>query len=358
MKMNAYSRNDFRRVSIAHLRKMQHKSGLFSAASVNVITGYDKAWIRDNLYEATGLEHSGNLALALKTYQALLDIMLKHELKIDHAILTKPDAAYKYIHPRYHPVSFDEFYEPWGNKQNDAVGFLLFKIGKLDAAGVPILRNEADRRIVSKLVQYLASIEYWQDRDNGIWEENEELHASSLGACVAGLKAVRHIVDVPQSLIQKGEQALQSLLPRESETKETDLALLSLIYPFDVVSWNQRLAILEAVEQKLIRQRGCIRYAGDKYYNQSGEAEWCFAFPWLAKIYKDMGDSAKHTYYLSKTHEAMNDELELPELYYSNSTVHNTNSPLGWGQALYLVATEGNHAHGENKIETSRFIPS
>ena len=35
----------------------------------------------------------------------------------------------------------------------------------------------------------------------------------------------------------------------------------------------------------------------------------------------------------------MNSKGELPELYYSNSNIHNENSPLGWAQAMYMVAT-------------------
>ena len=64
-----------------------------------------------------------------------------------------------------------------------------------------------------------------------MWEENMELHASSVGACVAGLRSVKMLVNVKDELIQKGEETLRFLLPRESETKETDLSLLSLIYP-------------------------------------------------------------------------------------------------------------------------------
>ena len=121
-----------------------------------------------------------------------------------------------------------------------------------------------------------------------MWEENEEVHASSVGACVAGLKKISKIIDVPPVLIQKGEETLNQLLPRESESKDTDLALLSLIYPYDVVSEGQRMQILQDVERKLVRQRGVIRYAGDYYFNRDGEAEWTFGFPWLAIIYKQL----------------------------------------------------------------------
>jgi phosphorylase kinase alpha/beta subunit len=211
-------------------------------------------------------------------------------------------------------------------------------VGKLYQKGIVVFRDETDLRILQNLVYYLASIEYWQDRDNGIWEENEELHASSVGACVAGLKAVAPIVYVPPVLIEYGQETLKRLLPRESETKDVDLALLSLIYPFNVVNDTQRAQILWNVERMLVRGMGVIRYIGDRYYNNGREAEWCFGFSWLAKIYKEMGNKEKYEYYMSKTHKTMNSKLEIPELYYAHTKTHNENSPLGWAAAMYIVA--------------------
>ncbi len=319
------------------LNNLRHPNGLFSAASRTVSTGYDRSWIRDNIYEAMGLE-TIDPVLAVRTYHALLDILLKHEAKIDWAIKAKPAYAYQYIHARYDARSMEEIWEEWGNKQNDAIGALLFKVADMMDKGNIILRDSDDYMIVQKLVNYLASVEYWHDADNGMWEESEEVHASSVGACVAGLMRISSYVNVPQWLIEKGKQKLDQLLPMESETKETDLALLSLIYPYDIVTEEQREQILRNVEEKLLRNRGVIRYMNDQYYNQEGEAEWCFGLPWLAIIYKSMGNTAKYRFYMQKTLDAMNDNDELPELYFAGSDEHNENTPLGWAQAMFLIA--------------------
>ena len=326
--------------SIQILKGLQHSSGLLSASALNLSTGYDKAWIRDNIYEALGFEAVNDNESLVKVFRALLDVMLKHENKIDWAIKHKPIHRYQYIHARFHPETFDEFDEEWGNKQYDAVGAFLFKIGDLLEKEIEVLRDVNDYRIIQKLVWYLSSIEYWHDKDNGMWEENEEVHASSVGACVAGLKKISQFVYVPDWLIEVGEQTLNSLLPRESETKEVDLALLSLIYPYNVVNEEQRKQILENVEKHLVRERGVIRYIGDQYYNKNGEAEWTMGFPWLAIIYKQTEDVEKYVYYLQKTLKVVNEKDELPELYYANSAEHNDNSPLGWSQALFLVAVK------------------
>ena len=144
------------------LKNLQHASGLFSAAKKNASTGYDLAWIRDNIYISLGLEAVDDAQSLKKLYWALLDILKRHEYKIDQAIEKKPEHAFQYIHARYHPITLHEMNEPWGNKQNDAVGALLFKIGDLEEKGIKILRDEKDVMILRKLVSYLKSIEYSQ----------------------------------------------------------------------------------------------------------------------------------------------------------------------------------------------------
>jgi phosphorylase kinase alpha/beta subunit len=254
------------------LKNLQYESGLFAASRRDVTTGYDKSWLRDNFYECLAFEVLGDWETVEKTYNAILAILLKHEYKIDHAIAEKPKHHYEYIHPRYNPLTFDEYWDEWGNKQHDQIGAILFTIGQLETKYKRMLLDTDDKiRIVNKLVRYLESIGYWEDPDNGIWEYEEEVHASSVGACVAGLESVSRIpcVDVPEELILKGKKALNELLPRESGKRFADLALLSLIYPYNVVGKHQREQILENVEYLLLKERGVIRFKNDYYYNKN-----------------------------------------------------------------------------------------
>jgi phosphorylase kinase alpha/beta subunit len=200
-----------------------------------------------------------------------------------------------------------------------------------------VIRNKTDLRILQKLVNYLQSIEYWHDKDNGMWEENEEMHASSIGACTAGLKKIRKIVNVPENLISRGEAVLNKLLPKESETKAVDMALLSLIYPYNIATKKQRNAILKNIEQKLVKEKGVIRYIGDKYHYRNGEAQWTKGLPWLAIIYKQMNKPDKYAFYMRKTIGAMNEKGELPELYHADGNEYNENCPLAWSQALFVA---------------------
>ncbi len=327
------------------LKGLQYDTGLFAASDKAVGTGYDKSWLRDNFYETIAFEVIGDWETVEKTYEAILQIFLKHEAKIDWAIQHKPQATYQYIHARFHPETFDEFWEEWGNKQNDAIGCILFRIGELEHHHKRSVLSTPDHiRIVNKLVQYLEVIEYWHDRDSGMWEEDEEVHASSVGACVAGLRSIQRLteVHVPEHLIEKGDDALQTLLPRESDRKFVDLSLLSLIWPYGVVTASQKNAILDHVEYHLLRERGVIRYKNDRYYNKntdgySEEAEWTFGLAWLAIIYEKLGNLEKARE-LIKELIAVDTEKGMPELYFSNSPEYNDNTPLGWSESLFIVA--------------------
>jgi phosphorylase kinase alpha/beta subunit len=327
------------------LKNLQHGSGLFLASRKGVGTGYDKSWLRDNFYECMAFEVIGDWDTVEKTYGAILNIFLKHEDKIDHAIGEKPEHSYQYIHARYHPKTFEEFWEEWGNKQNDNVGAILFNIGRLEHHHKRSILTDKDRvRIVNKLVKYLETIEYWHDRDSGIWEEDEEVHASSVGAVVAGLKEISKLpkIKVPKQLIKDGEEALRKLLPRESGRKFVDLALLSLIWPYNVVTPGEKKAILENVEYHLLRRMGVIRYKGDHYYNRnpdgfSEEAEWTFGLSWLAIIYEKMRNGKRAKFFLDKM-LVTDTKRGVPELYFSNSKRYNENNPLGWSESLFIVA--------------------
>jgi phosphorylase kinase alpha/beta subunit len=152
-----------------------------------------------------------------------------------------------------------------------------------------------------------------------------------------------------------GKNSLFSLLPCESVTKRVDLALLSLIYPYQLLDKEMSLKIIDNVEKYLLRERGVIRYEGDSYYSTlekrygrgeskefyyGSEAEWCFGFPFLALSYYTVGNMEKAKYYLEKTESIMLADAVIPELYYSKTNIPNPNTPLGWCSAMYILAKE------------------
>ncbi len=211
--------------------------------------------------------------------------------------------------------------------------------------GESVIDTDEERAMVQRVIDYLVNLEYWNDPDNGIWEENMEVHASSIGSVVAALKKANQLdwLTVPADAITRGEDALHALLPRESVTKFADLALLSLIYPFAITTEAETTEILRNVEYHLAREKGVIRYKLDRYYNNnidgySEEAEWCFGHSWLAIIYAERGDRERAHYWLEKARGAVTPDGKVPELYYSNTNTPNENTPLGWAESMYIIA--------------------
>ena len=327
------------------VRTLERKPGVFTASADD--TFYNKAWLRDIYFITLGFLETGDIKTVQNSAKALLTVFVKHKDKINWAVENKPHEAWQYIHARFHPETFEEYWEEWGNSQNDAVGEVLNLIVTLEQIGVGIVETDDEREMVQKIIDYLVNVEYWQDDDNGIWEENLEVHASSIGSCIAALKKANEIdwLEVSDVAIEKGEQALRALLPRESITKFTDLALLTLVYPFAVTSEEETLEILKNVEYHLVKDRGVIRYKLDRYYNNnvdgfSEEAEWCFGLAWLAIIYAERGDKEKAYYYLRRTKNAVTPEGLMPELYFSHTDKPNENTPLGWAESMYVVALQ------------------
>lgn len=327
------------------VRKLRAPTGLFTAAAHDVETGYNKAWLRDIYFMTLGFKYMGEWDVVKDTARALLRILETHKDKITWAVNNKPFETWQYIHARYNPQTFEEYWEEWGNKQHDAVGEVLYLIADCELSGHPVVETEEDRGLVQLLVNYLNSIEYWHDPDSGIWEENQEVRASSLGSVVRALKTAKQLpyVTIPDGAIEKGEQALHALLPRETANRFTDLALLTLIFPFEVTTPEETKKILDNVEYFLTRDMGVIRYRNDRYYNNnpdgySEEAEWSMGLAWLSIIYARMGNKEKAVHYLERANKTVNQDGLIPELWYSHTTKSNDNIPLGWAESMYVVA--------------------
>jgi GH15 family glucan-1,4-alpha-glucosidase len=332
------------------LNVLKQPHGLFVASLGSF---YQRVWIRDSIYMALPFIDK-DCDTYEKAFHTMLDIFLKYEWKIDIHTRQKPHLVYEYIHPRYTLDTLEEIDEEWGNCQHDAIGAFLWGVGEGEKQGKKILRDENDKRIIQKLVWYLNTCEYWIDPDNGMWEEWRELHSSSIGACIAGLTAVRDIVFVPGDLIYKGWQALSILFTHESSSRPIDLAQLSLIYPYKVYFGEDAKRIVSEVESKLLRQRGVIRYEGDSYYSTKEnegrnhplpyyygtEGEWTMGIPWLALCHMELGNYEKAKEYVKWTESIALDNGYLPEIYFSNTDKPNPNTPLGWSNAMYILAKE------------------
>jgi phosphorylase kinase alpha/beta subunit len=296
----------------------------------------------------------GDIETVRTTTKALLGLFVKHAEKITWAIENKPHETWQYIHARFHPETFEEYWEEWGNRQNDAVAEVLDIVTLLELRGVGVVETEDEREMVQKIVDYLLRIEFWHDEDNGIWEEGMEVHASSIAAVVSAFKKAAQVpwLAVPQHAIAHGESVLRALLPRESRDKFADLALLTILYPFHEATEEETVAILRNVEYHLTRDKGVIRYKSDRYYNNnkdghSEEAEWCMGLSWLAIIYAERGNRERAEHYLERARTTITEAGKIPELYFSHTARPNENTPLGWAESMYVVALAKVQSLGE-----------
>jgi GH15 family glucan-1,4-alpha-glucosidase len=314
---------------------------------------YSYVWLRDSCYEVLPYLNKPCDRYE-KTYHRILDLFREYEWKLDIHQTKKPVEQWEFIHAKYDAYTVREIDAPWGHHQLDAVGAILFGIGEGIKAGKDIIRDQKDLEIIQKLVGYLECCRYWDNPDNGMWEEWREIHSSSVGACIAGLQAIRDIVFVPHELILKGYKTLAKMFPVESSDRPVDLAQLSLIYPYKVLFEHDAKVIIDRVETLLLRKQGVIRYLGDSYYATNAhegrqhklthyygyEAEWTFGLPWLALCHLELGNIKKAEKYVGWTEKVMLEDGSLPELYFAGSTVPNPNTPLGWSNALFILAKE------------------
>jgi GH15 family glucan-1,4-alpha-glucosidase len=334
----------------AIIEKLELENGMYLASTS---IDYSYTWLRDSVYIVMPYLNK-TCGRYEKTFHRILDMFREYEQKLDKLQTIKPVDQMDFPHARYDAYTVREIDTPWGHHQLDAIGAVLFGIGQGVKAGKKMIRDQKDHEIVQKLVGYLKCVEYWDSKDNGMWEEWAEVHSSSVGSVISGLQAVRDIVFVERELILNGYATLAKMFPRESNDRPVDLAQLSLVYPYKVLFAHDARIIVERVEMMLLRKSGVIRYPGDSYYalnEHEGrhhpltyyygyEAEWTFGLPWLALAWLELGNVDKAKMYIEWTERVMLEDGSLPELYYSGTSTPNPNTPLGWSSAMYILAKE------------------
>lgn len=295
--------------------------------------------MRDNFYCSLP-ELWGNPKKYAQTYHTWLDYYKGIERKYNKfsSLINKKGIQHAYEFPNVRiNLDLSETITGWNHMQLDTIGYFLYGIAQGEENCLRIIRDSIDLDIVNKTIQMLDAIRYHEVSECGAWEENDENpRASSIGAVVGGLIAIQKIgVEVPQHLIDNGMAALNWILPKETPSRNYDLAQLFLLYPFNILNAEQSDIILKNVEENLLRNKGVIRYIGDVYYNLNGEAEWTFGFAYLGLIYYEKGNFVKAQYYYDKIiSDAVN--YNIPELYFSGTNKRNDNTPLGWSVALTL----------------------
>ena len=375
-------------------------NGLYPAALAHKeehsYTGYHNVWVRDNVHVAWGHFVGGDRKAAARCVRALAEFFWKHQDRFDSIIdgLADKNEPMERPHIRFNGDALAENMETWPHAQNDALGYFLWIFGKLISCG-EVICSPQDEKLITLFLEYFHKIEFWQDEDSGHWEEVRKVAASSIGAVVAGLHAIRPIVEtayhhrntklflpILDELLLMGRESLNDILPWEckQETQEQqrvdDAALLFLIYPLDVVTHQQAEQIIRNVKEQLQGEYGIKRYLGDSYWcddykdklqpedrtadvsedmsardsmlTADCEAQWCIFDPILSIIYgKKYLTSGKTShleeqiFYFHRTLGQITTEdspmggFRCPESYYKSHGVYIPNdiTPLYWTQS-------------------------
>ncbi|XP_015440099.1 PREDICTED: probable phosphorylase b kinase regulatory subunit alpha [Dufourea novaeangliae] len=406
---------------IVHNIIMNHQNavtGLFPASPEN-----DHAWVRDNVYcilAVWGLSMAyKKIADAdedrAKTYEleqscvklmrGLLMAMMQQKEKVEK--FKSSQNPHDALHAKYSSVNGQTVVgdTEWGHLQIDAISLYLLILAQMTASGLQIVFNLDEVAFIQNLVFYIESA--YCTPDYGIWERGDktnhglpELNASSIGMAKAAMEAMNEldlfgarggptsVIHVLADEAQKCQAVLQSMLPRESNSKELDSGLLSVIsFPaFAVDEPNLIQLTRDTITKKLQGRYGCKRFLRDGYKTakedlnrlyyepwelrmfENIECEWPLFFCYLIVDYCFQGNIEAVAEYTKQLEEIMiktDDGMKLvPELYSveaanvsaeyaepgSQKRVALGRCPFMWAQSLYILGKllqEGFLAVGE-----------
>lgn len=346
---------------LAVMETMRRPNGAFIASQS---PGYQALWLRDTLYCALSYWYLNEYEKLKQGVWVVFDLLKKYREKIKLRIASPIDITGGVIHAKYDADTLSEITTDtyWGHHQLDALGLFLHIVADLDFKNIRVIRDDQDVHTLELIVMYLRSVEYWYQPDFGMWEECKIRHSSSVGAVVDGLTRIRNrrIVNIPDSLIRCGEEALKNILPCESKdfcryphhNHDCDSAQLSLLWPYNVIANPMKAdEVLSRITtghrtengetRPLTQKHGLNRYWGDDYYRSTESryrgisAEWPMFKFWISIVYSQKHDHEKALEWFCKGTETIMDD-QIPEAYQNGKP--NDHTPLAWAHAIALIA--------------------
>nr|XP_036221280.1 probable phosphorylase b kinase regulatory subunit alpha isoform X13 [Bactrocera oleae] len=334
---------------IVHRLIMSHQepvTGLFPASNIN-----SHAWIRDNVYcilavwglsmaykkiadqdedraKCYELEQS-----CVKLMRGLLMAMMNQKDKVERFKMTQNplDSLHaKYSSKNGQPVVGDG---EWGHLQIDAVSLYLLILAQMTASGLQIVFSLDEVSFIQNLVFYIESA--YCIPDYGIWERGDktnhgepELNASSIGMAKAALEAMNEldlfgarggpasVIHVLADEAHKCQAVLQSMLPRESNSKELDSGLLCVIgFPAFAADDPQLIRnTKDAILSRLQGKYGCKRFLRDGYRTPKEDPSRLYYERWELRMFENIECEWPLFYcYLILFHAFQNDKLAVKE---------------------------------------------
>ncbi|MDP5030601.1 MAG: glycoside hydrolase family 15 protein [Paraglaciecola sp.] len=397
----------YRQIKSVIIDKQHPISGLLPASTAITNHGnYQDAWVRDNVYSILAvwglalayrqLDNDGGRGVELeqrtvKLMRGLLRSMMSQSAKVE--AFKKSRSPLDSLHAKYDTATGENVVadDEWGHLQIDATSVFLLMMTQMITSGLNIIWTDEEVCFVQNLVYYIERA--YRTPDYGIWERGAksnsgsvELNASSLGMAKAALEALSgfnlfgakgsqsSVLHVIPDNIAQANITLTAMLPRESNTKEIDAALLSVIgFPaFTVPDSELANKVRNDIISKLEGRYGLKRFLRDGHQTELEdearlhyeeqelkqfehiESEWplFYAYLYLDAIFRE--DRTQIDHYRARLDAVLVEQdgyLLLPELYYvplesielekknpgSQDRLPNENVPLVWAQSLFLL---------------------
>ncbi|CAH8563631.1 unnamed protein product [Schistosoma bovis] len=280
------------------------------------------AWVRDNTYASLSIwglslvyrklpdvdeDRCRSYELekcVVKLMRGILICYMKQSDKVE--LLKKTQNPIHSLHAKFDSTSYKTVVGDleWGHLQIDAISVFLLILAQMTAAGLRIIWTLEEVAFVQNLVFCIEHA--YRIPDYGIWERGDktnhglpELNTTSVGMAKAALEALTDLdlfgadgsylstIRVSLDECEQCNIAVKSMLPRESNSKETDAGLLSILtYPGFAVTDDELIErTRSAIIQKLLGRYGCRRFLRDGFRTAREDVNRLYYEPWELRMF-------------------------------------------------------------------------
>ncbi|CAH8566007.1 unnamed protein product [Schistosoma margrebowiei] len=280
------------------------------------------AWVRDNTYASLSIwglslvyrklpdvdeDRCRSYELekcVVKLMRGILICYMKQSDKVE--LLKKTQNPIHSLHAKFDSTSYKTVVGDleWGHLQIDAISVFLLILAQMTAAGLRIIWTLEEVAFVQNLVFCIEHA--YRIPDYGIWERGDktnhglpELNTTSVGMAKAALEALTDLdlfgadgsylstIRVSLDECEQCNIAVKSMLPRESNSKETDAGLLSILtYPGFAVTDDELIErTRSAIIRKLLGRYGCRRFLRDGFRTAREDVNRLYYEPWELRMF-------------------------------------------------------------------------
>lgn len=332
---------------------------------------------------------------AVKCMRGILECWMKQATRIE--LFKKNQKKIHALHVKFQLTTGNEFFhdDSYNHLQIDVVSIYLLFLVQMISSGLQIIYTQDEVAFVQNLVYYIERA--YRTPDYGMWERgtkynngSPDIHASSIGFAKAALEAINgcnlfgekgaswSVIYVDIDAHNRNRSIFETMLPRESSSKDVDAALLPTI-SFPAFATHEQF-LYEDTKNKVIKnlkgKYGFKRYILDgyktvvenpneRYYENSElknfehlECEWplFYIFMIIDGVFKSLPDQITEYQKLLKARIHFNKgDPVIPMYYYvpmenvdkerqnPYSTERTWNKECGnvihlWGQSMFILS--------------------